>query len=137
MGRPYPEPERVAGMAIPNTRNTPEYTAFRKLQVYEAAVAGALPGGISQKERALLNRLRDTLGISAVDAETLERELQAKDTPAVALPASSRRYGLDVAIISDSANSTITVSPTASFDRSTFLCAFMVLVVPSPNWNVT
>ncbi len=49
--------ERVAGMAMPNTRNTPEYAAFRKLQVYEAAVA-----------------------------ETLERELQANGTPAVAAP---------------------------------------------------
>jgi hypothetical protein len=29
--------ERVAGAAMPNTENTPEYTMFRKLQVYEAA----------------------------------------------------------------------------------------------------
>lgn len=33
--------------------------------------------GISQKERALLNRLRDSLGIAAADAEALERDLQA------------------------------------------------------------
>lgn len=80
--------ERIAGLAMPNTLNTAEYAAFRKLQVYEAAVAEArLGGGISQKERALLNRLRDTLGISAVDAETLERELQANGTPAAAAPA--------------------------------------------------
>ena len=72
--------ERVASVAMPNTRNTPEYAAFRQLQVYEAAVGEALQGnGISQKERALLNRLRDTLGISFVDAETLERELQARN----------------------------------------------------------
>ncbi len=33
-------------------------------------------GGISNKERSLLIRLRDSLGISPTDAETLERELQ-------------------------------------------------------------
>lgn len=70
--------ERVASAAMPNTRNTPEYTAFRKLQVYEAAVTEARQGGgISPKERALLVRLRDSLGISIADAETLERDLQA------------------------------------------------------------
>jgi len=75
--------ERVASTAMPNTQNTPEYAAFRKLQVYEAAVAEALQGGdISQKERALLIRLRDTLGIATADAETLERELRARtDVP--------------------------------------------------------
>lgn len=70
--------ERVASTAMPNTENTPEYAAFRKLQVFEAALAEAQQGGgISRKERALLNRLRDTLGISVTDAATLERDLQA------------------------------------------------------------
>ena len=70
--------ERVAGIAMPNTQNTPEYAAYRKMQVYEAAVAEALQeGGISKKEHALLDRLRDSLGISPTDADTLERELQA------------------------------------------------------------
>jgi len=68
--------ERVASAAMPNTHNTPEYAAHRKMQVYEAAVAEAQQGGsITDKERALLNRLRDSLGISPMDAETLEREL--------------------------------------------------------------
>jgi hypothetical protein len=71
--------ERVASTAMPNTRNTPQYAAHRKLQVYEAAVAEAQQGsGISQKERALLNRLRDTLGIATADAEALERDLQVR-----------------------------------------------------------
>lgn len=70
--------ERVATAAMPNTRDTPEYAAFRKLQVYEAAVKEAMQGGeISAKERALLNRLRDSLGISSVDAERIEREWNA------------------------------------------------------------
>lgn len=70
--------ERVASVAMPNTENTPEYAAFRKLQVYEAALAEAMQGGISEKERALLNHLRESLSVSAVDAETLERELRAQ-----------------------------------------------------------
>jgi hypothetical protein len=51
--------ERVATVTMPNTQNTPEYAAFRKLQVYESALIEALEfgGGISDKERALLNRL--------------------------------------------------------------------------------
>ncbi|HJO11461.1 MAG: hypothetical protein QGG67_12635 [Gammaproteobacteria bacterium] len=62
---------------MPNTENTPEYAAYRKMQVYETAVAEALPdGNISDRERALLNSLRDSLGISTADAESLERELQ-------------------------------------------------------------
>ena len=46
------------------------------VQVCEAAVAEALPdGNISDRERALLNSLRDSLGISAADADALEGEL--------------------------------------------------------------
>jgi len=68
--------ERVAATAMPNTRGTPEYVAFRKMQVYEAALAEAQQeGGISHKERALLVRLRDSLGITETDAEAIEREL--------------------------------------------------------------
>jgi hypothetical protein len=71
--------ERVASVAMPNTRNTPEYAAFRKLQVYEAALAEAMEGGgISAKERALLNRLRDSLGISGADSETMEHDMLAQ-----------------------------------------------------------
>ncbi len=49
----------------------------RKLQVYEAALTEALPdGNISERERELLIRLRDSLGISVVDADAIEGELQ-------------------------------------------------------------
>ena len=70
--------ERVATKAMPNTNNTPEYASFRKMQVYEAAFTEAqMEGGISQKERALLAHLRDSLGISQADAEAIEGNLQA------------------------------------------------------------
>jgi hypothetical protein len=75
--------ERVASNAMPNTHNTPEYAAHRKLQVYESAIADALQGGgISEKERALLNRLRDTLGIAKVDADAIEHDLQRESASA-------------------------------------------------------
>jgi hypothetical protein len=62
---------------MPNTQNTPEYAAIRKLEVYEATLAEALQeGGISEKERALLVRLRDSLGISEADADAIEGDLQ-------------------------------------------------------------
>lgn len=68
--------ERVATVAMPNTQNTPEYTAYRKMRVYESAVAEAyMEGGISDKERSLLVRLRDSLGISETDAEAIETEV--------------------------------------------------------------
>ncbi len=68
--------ERVAHFAMPGTQDTSEYAAYRKLQVYEAALQDALPGGISDKERTLLDHLRDSLGIGAKDAAALERDLQ-------------------------------------------------------------
>lgn len=70
--------ERFAGAVMPNTTDTAEYAAYRKMQVYEAALTDALPGGISDKERALLNHLRDSLGISAVSADALERDAKAR-----------------------------------------------------------
>ena len=71
--------ERVATAAMPNTKNTPEYTSFRKMQVYEEALTEAqFDGGISEKERALLVRLRDTLGISESDAEGIENDLHSR-----------------------------------------------------------
>jgi hypothetical protein len=69
--------EKIASVAMPNTKNTPEYAAFRKMRVYEGAVSEALvEGGISPKERTLLNHLRDSLGVSESDADAIELELQ-------------------------------------------------------------
>lgn len=67
--------EGFASFAMPKTNGTLEYAAFRKMQVYEAAVEEALQGGISEKERSLLNHLRTSLGISEPDAKALENDL--------------------------------------------------------------
>lgn len=70
--------ERVASAAMPNTNNTPAYVSYRKMKVYEAAVADAWQNGaISPVERSLLIRLRDSLGIPEDDAKTIEHELQS------------------------------------------------------------
>lgn len=73
--------ERVANVAMPSTEDTPEYVVFRKLQVYESALIEANQyDGITDRERALLNRLRDSLGIAPGDAEAMERDLLANKT---------------------------------------------------------
>ncbi len=81
--------ERVASTAMPNTEYTPEYATFPKMHVYETAVAEARAGGgISAKERSLLNRLRESLGIPECDAAAIERELDARSHGAVEAQAS-------------------------------------------------
>ncbi len=70
--------ERVASRAMPNTENTPQYISFRKLQVYEAALAEALEDGdISKKERTLLQHLATSLDISEADAKAIEADLRS------------------------------------------------------------
>ena len=67
--------DQFSQAVMPNTTDTPEYAAYKKLQVYEAALRDALPGGVSDKERALLHHLRGSLGIAEADADALERDL--------------------------------------------------------------
>ncbi len=59
----------------------PEYAGIRCVPqaagLRGGALTEALPdGNISDRERELLNRLRDSLGISAADADAIEAELQ-------------------------------------------------------------
>ena len=76
--------ERVVSLVMPNTENTEEYKAGRKLKVYTEAVAEAhAEGGISDKERALLVLLRDSLGVSEATAAAVEAELTSS-TPQAA-----------------------------------------------------
>jgi len=68
--------EKVVSLLMPNTRNTAEYMNSRKVEVYEEAVTEAhAEGGISAKERSLLVRLRDSLGIAESEAEAIERAI--------------------------------------------------------------
>jgi hypothetical protein len=70
--------QRLSDAAMPNTRSTPEYESYRKLQVYESAMQTALEhGGISDRERQMLNSLIASLGIDAGAAAALERDALA------------------------------------------------------------
>lgn len=59
-----------------SVQNTPEYLDVRRLEVYRAALEGAFEDGlITDKERSILDHLRDSLGIPQVEAVALEKEL--------------------------------------------------------------
>jgi hypothetical protein len=93
--------ERVASTAMPNTQNTPEYAAFRKLQVYEAAVADALQGdGISQKERALLIRLRDTF-VAQLAMPSADAGVRARRKPESLMIAAALYVRIAVGVVLD------------------------------------
>jgi len=70
--------QKFSDAAMPNTRATPEYETYRKLQVYEAALQTALENGdISSRERQVLNTLIRTMGIDAQAAQALEQDALA------------------------------------------------------------
>ncbi len=66
----------LSDAAMPNTNATPEYETFRKLQVYDAAVRTAFEGGgISERERRLLDSMIETLRIDRASAEKIESDM--------------------------------------------------------------
>jgi hypothetical protein len=82
--------EALANGAMPTVSATPEYVAYRKLEVYRAAFEGLYADAVvSDKERAMLDRLRVKLGIAPGDALALEeevsRETEAGKAAALAL----------------------------------------------------
>jgi hypothetical protein len=65
--------EGFSRTVLPGVEASPEYVAFRKLQVYLEAVEAAYEDGqLSKEDRAILKRLQTTLGVAAKDAERLE-----------------------------------------------------------------
>lgn len=67
--------ERLSNAAMPNTVDTPEYEAFRKLQVYDSAIRAALEDGhISVRQRRVLNSMIETMGIDPAVAERMEAD---------------------------------------------------------------
>jgi len=68
--------ERVANRAMPGVQDTPEYASYRKLQIYAAALEGAYQDGeISSRERAMLDRVAQTLGLHPADVIAMEKDL--------------------------------------------------------------
>lgn len=67
--------ERVSDAAMPNTVDTPEYEAFRKLQVYDSAVRAALEDGyISERQRRVLDSMIASMGIDSRIAQRMEED---------------------------------------------------------------
>jgi hypothetical protein len=69
--------EALANGAMPNVTATPEYVAYRKLEVYRAAFEGLFAdAAVSDKERATLDRLRVKLAIRPADALAIESQVR-------------------------------------------------------------
>ncbi|HVM45215.1 MAG TPA: hypothetical protein VM582_04710 [Candidatus Thermoplasmatota archaeon] len=80
--------ERVSARAVPVRGGTDTYLAFRRLEIYRAALAGALTDGVDVQEAHALRALRSELGISEADHESLLRDLRERALPgAAAAPA--------------------------------------------------
>lgn len=66
--------EGIAERAMPGVRDTDEYRRVRKQEVYRSAVeAAAADGAITEREREILSRLQDQLGLKAAEAFSIER----------------------------------------------------------------
>ncbi len=68
---------RMTNRLMHSVQNSPEYLGVRRLVVYRAALEGVVEDGlVTDKERRILDHLRDDLGISPGEAVALERELK-------------------------------------------------------------
>jgi hypothetical protein len=68
---------RMTDSVMRSVQNTPEYLDVRKVEVYRAALDGAVEDGIiTDKERSILDSLRDSLGISPAEAVEMEDDLK-------------------------------------------------------------
>lgn len=68
--------DRVADTAMPKVKASPEYVAYKKFEVYRAAVEGVIEdGAITERERAVLDKLSARLGLAAEDARQLEADV--------------------------------------------------------------
>jgi len=68
--------DRVASAAMPRADGSPEYLAFKKLEVYRAAVESAIEtdGRIDAREEIKLDRLAAKLGVRPEDARAVEQD---------------------------------------------------------------
>ncbi len=79
--------DKVANVAMPQVQPTNAYLSFKKMEVYRAALESAYEtGGISDKEHATLDRLREKLGLTKADTEAVEMEVRP---PAASSPAAA------------------------------------------------
>jgi hypothetical protein len=65
----------LSSAVLPGVEPSPEYLAFRKLEVYREAVEAAFEDKrLSKEDRAILQRLQKTLGVEPADAARLEED---------------------------------------------------------------
>ena len=70
--------EGIATRLMPNVRDEPDYHDRRRVDIFRAAVEGALQDGfISDDERQILTRLGEELRITSHDAARMEREVRS------------------------------------------------------------
>lgn len=75
--------EALANGIMRGVEDTPDYVQSRKHEVYRAALEGAITdGAITQKERDILSRLREQLGLSVDVADRIENDLTSSPAPA-------------------------------------------------------
>ncbi|MGQ0536216.1 MAG: hypothetical protein ACT4PT_09100 [Methanobacteriota archaeon] len=71
--------EGAASKLFPHVRRDPVYEKKRKIEIYQAALEGALADGhINLKEVASLRRLREALQVEDADHEHLEHDARAR-----------------------------------------------------------
>jgi hypothetical protein len=71
--------EGLADRLMGGVQDTPEYRQSRKLQVYRAALEGAVADGmITDRERDILARLQRELGISEREATLAEQQVRSR-----------------------------------------------------------
>lgn len=69
--------ERLANAAMPQVNETAEYLAHRRGEVYQGALEEILQDAeMTPKERAILDRLREKLGLSPATAAAIERDVR-------------------------------------------------------------
>ena len=67
--------QHMVGGVMQGVDETPAYLEARKMEIYRAAVEGAVEDGvITVKERSILERLREKLELSEADAKAVELE---------------------------------------------------------------
>jgi hypothetical protein len=72
--------ERLADAALPAVQDTPEYRAYRRLQIYGEALTDArASGSVTPAGRLALEKLRESLGLDKEAAAELESELESVD----------------------------------------------------------
>lgn len=77
---------KVADSLMPGVEGSESYLTERRHEVYRNAIDAAMQdGSISERERAILTRLQQSLGVSAAEAAAIESDVQRTLAPGSAI----------------------------------------------------